>query len=386
MLQNINSGQWIPPGTDAVGVGPLARDRKSPNVPCPRRRYRRDRPIGCLLQHAVAGALLLAGCVPPLEKQVVVDCAVDRQLGAPILAAFERRFPETEVVLAAAKTDRQLQASAKGQLAEPTTPPADLSWSDEILSTIRLQRAGKLVPRRWKLPPDFPPSYVAADRTWVGLGGHGRVLIVHREKLPLDADRPVSVLELADPRWQGRCGLASPQDATSAVHLAVLASQGLDQRLAPADFEPWLERVRQTAVFLADDQQVARAVADGRLSWGLTDTDTAQVELDKGGPVAIVYPDQAAEQGGFLIVPTTIAVLQDGPHPLAAGELADYLASPETERRLTLGQATPFNLWRGVSRPETPSNDIPRWMQVDFEAAAAVWDSLAPRLQTVIAP
>jgi iron(III) transport system substrate-binding protein len=334
----------------------------------------------------LAGVLLLAGCTPPLEKQVVVDCGIDRQLAAPILAAFERRFSGTEVVLADAKTDRQPQVSSQGELADPTPLQADISWSGEILSTIRLQRSGKLAARRWKLPPNFPPGYAAADRTWVGLGGYGRVLIVHREQLPPENERPVSVLELAEPRWQGRCGLASPQDPTAAAHLAVLASQGLDQRLTAADFETWLDRVRQNAVFLADDQQVARAVAAGRLSWGLTDTDTAQAELDKGGPVSIVYPDQAAGQGGFLIVPTTIAVIRDGSHPRAAGELANYLANPETERRLTLGQASPFSLWQGSRGPELPSGETPRWMQVDFEAAAAVWDRLAPRLQTIIAP
>ena len=194
----------------------------------------------------------------------------------------------------------------------------DVFWSGEVLHTIRLQKAGLLQRRNWKLPENWPKGFAALDGSWVGLGGRGRVLLVNREKLSDSNSWPKRVSELSDERWKGRCGIAKPIYGTTATQMAVFAHQGISESIGPGDFEKWIRSVKQNAVVLSGNKQVAIAVASGELEWGLTDTDDAEIEIANGRQVAIVFPDQGADDRGMLLIPGTVAVLRNAPHPVAA--------------------------------------------------------------------
>ena len=75
-------------------------------------------------------------------------------------------------------------------------------------------------------------------------------------------------------------------------------------------------------------------MAAGTLAFGLTDTDDALVEIERGMPVAIVYPDQGAGQVGTLFIPNTLALIKGSPNPEEAEKLLDYLLSGDVERRV----------------------------------------------------
>jgi len=128
------------------------------------------------------------------------------------------------------------------------------------------------------------------------------------------------------------------------------------------------------------------AVSSGQLAWGITDTDDAIIERDEGRPVEIIFPDQQPGEPGTLRIPNTVAILKGAPHPQAAAQLVDYLVRPETEGRLAMGNSAqlpiaPANAYRPRVLPETPV----RWMEVDFEAAAERWETLAPQLEAIFA-
>ena len=74
---------------------------------------------------------------------------------------------------------------------------------------------------------------------------------------------------------------------------------------------------------------MALDVAAGKLAFGLTDTDDAIVEIERGMPVAIVYPDQGDGESGSLLIPNTLAIIKGGPHPERARELLKYLLTAE---------------------------------------------------------
>src|SRR5690606_8177316 len=108
-----------------------------------------------------------------------------------------------------------------------------------------------------------------------------RVLLVNTDKLP-EGERPTSVRDLADPRWKGQGGLAYPLFGTTATHAAVLFAQWGEN-----EAQDFFRKVKQNSEVLSGNKQVAIAVARGQLAFGLTDTDDAIVELEKGMPVAI---------------------------------------------------------------------------------------------------
>jgi iron(III) transport system substrate-binding protein len=313
----------------------------------------------------------IVGCVARSEREVVVYCALDQEFSKPILDSFQRRS-EGKVEVAA-KYDVESTKTiglVNRIIEEQQRPSGDLFWNNEILHTVRLQKAGLLERIDWPIPSDWPSGMKARDGTWCGFAARARVLLINTDLIPNDSQRPQSVAELADPKWQGKCGWARPAFGTSATHLAVLASLLGDQKA-----KELFDRFRINATTLSGNKQVALAVSSGQLAWGLTDTDDALIEQERGMPVAIVFPDQAPGMPGTLRIPNTIAVIKGGPHPIAARALASFLLSPAVEDRLAMGESGQLPLHRDVTTaPRVLPKDPVRWMEVDFEAAAEKWD------------
>src|SRR5262249_12791542 len=137
---------------------------------------------------------------------------------------------------------------------------------------------------------------------------------------------------------------------------------------------------------LSGNKQVAQAVGSGQIAIGLTDTDDAIGEIDAGSPVAIVYPDRQPGELGTPFIPNTPALIKGSPHPSAAEALANHLLSPEVEATLAGGPSAQIPLLkttRASVRVETPATV--HAMEVDFEAAAQLWDQVATFLAEAFA-
>jgi iron(III) transport system substrate-binding protein len=316
------------------------------------------------------------GCVPRSENEVVLYCSTDRYFAEPILDAFERRDGHPKVARQFDVETSKTLGLATRIMEEKAIPKCDVFWSGEILHTIRMQRAGVLESKNWRLPPDWPKSYVASDGSWVALGARARVILINKEVISNESDWPASVGELSDAKWKGKCGMAQPHYGTTATHMTTLATVGLKQHFKSDGFESWLTQVKENAVILGGNKQVATAVATGELAWGLTDSDDAQIEIDAGAPVAIMYPDQGEGQAGCLLIPGTVAIIKNGPHRIGAGLLADFLSSAETERRLTLGNAAQFALWPNNDKSIAKQATTLKTMEIDFEKVAMKWNDV----------
>ena len=333
--------------------------------------------LGCL----VICLLLISGCVPRAESDVVVYSALDEEFAFPILNAFERSTDhETAVIAKFDVESTKTVGLANRIIAEQDRPACDLFWNNEIMHTVRLQKLGLLAAHDWQVPPGYPVDMVASDGTWCGFAARARVLLVNTNRIANPEDYPTSVTELADPKWANNCAMARPLFGTTATHFAVLREiQGRNVTLDQ------VRQIQQNAVILSGNKQVALAVASGRVAWGLTDTDDAIIEKDNGEPVAIVFPDQAPDQFGTLRIPNTIAVLKGAPHATVAGQLADYLIRPETEDRLAMGNSSQLPISR---RSKFPPRVLPvepvRWMRVSFEDAASGWDDWSAELQDML--
>jgi iron(III) transport system substrate-binding protein len=102
--------------------------------------------------------------------------------------------------------------------------------------------------------------------------------------------------------------------------------------------------------------------------------------------VAIVYPDRRPDQLGTLFIPNTLALIKDAPHRRAAEALAGLLLSPEVEAALARGPSAQIPLNPRVE--VAPVVETPRTvhaMEVDFDAAARLWDEVAAYLARTFA-
>jgi iron(III) transport system substrate-binding protein len=168
-------------------------------------------------------------------------------------------------------------------------------------------------------------------------------------------------------------GIAKPLFGTTATHAACLFTAWGEEKA-----KQFFRRLKDNARIMSGNKQVAQTVSGGQLAFGLTDTDDAIGELEKGMDVAIIYPDQGADGLGTLFIPNTLAILKGCPHPAEARKLVDYLLTPAIEEQLANSESAQIPLHPAAkTSPRVQSPATVRAMQVDFEAAAKHWDEVA---------
>lgn len=313
--------------------------------------------------------------VPSHQREVIVYAALDREFSEPIFEEFTRQTG----VHVRAKYDTESTKSvqlATAILAERTRPRCDLFWNNEILNTLRLQQNGLLDQYTSRAGSDYPPEYRSPDGYWHGFAARARVLIVNTDVVA-SGKHPTSIYDLVRSEWKDRVGVAKPLAGTTRTH-AVCLFQYLGREKA----EEFLSALASNARVMSGNKQVALAVARGQLGFGLTDTDDAMIELEKGFPVRIVYPDQGEGEMGTLFIPNTLGLIKGSPNHDHACQLLEYLLSPAVERRLAQGDSAQIPLNRQISmelRVETPSSI--RALQVDFGAAIEEWEGVSRFLE-----
>jgi iron(III) transport system substrate-binding protein len=326
---------------------------------------------------ASAVVLALFGCCAgpyrgAMGQTVVVYSALDREFSEPILKAYGqnsgvRVLPKFDV------ESTKTVGLTNLIIAEANRPRCDLFWNNEILNTLRLKERGLLAPFRPGHADDLPDTFKAKDGTWYGFAARARILIVNTKLVP-EADRPKGIKDLVDPKWKGKIGIAKPLCGTTATHAACLFAAWGDEK-----GRAFFRELKANGVqVLSGNKQVATAVGSGQIAFGLTDTDDAMGEIDAGSPVSIIYPDRESDGLGTLFIPNTLAVIKGSPHPNDAEALANHLLSPEVEAALARGPSAQIPLLKSTNvkaRVETPKTV--RAMEVDFEAAAKVWDKVA---------
>lgn len=320
-------------------------------------------------------ALAAGGCWSGSGNEVVVYTALDAEFSQPIL----RQFTADTGVEALPKYDTESTKTVgltEAIIAETDRPRCDVFWNNEILHTLRLQELGLLETFQPPVALEYPEMYRSSVGVWHGFAARARVLIVNTKVVP-EAERPTSIHDLTDPKWKDKVAIAKPLFGTTATHAACL-------------FEAWggekakefFHKLKKNARIVSGNKQVALAVASGELAFGLTDTDDAIIELEKGMDVAIVYPDQAPAQLGTLFIPNTLSIVKGCPHPQQARTLVDYLLSPQIEEQLAQSASAQIPLHpnaQASDRVQSPATV--RAMQVDFTAAAKRWDTVAKFLR-----
>jgi iron(III) transport system substrate-binding protein len=261
--------------------------------------------------------------------EVVIYTSVDQNFSEPVLNDFEaatgiRVLPVFDVE--AAKTTGLVNRL----IAERDRPQADVWWNGEFAQTIELAKAGILQPYASPNADGIPPQFMDPTGLWTGFGGRARVLLVNTDLLAAE-DYPDSIFDISTPSMSAETiGMALPVFGTTLTEAAALYGH-----LGDEEARAHYEAIEASGVQIVDGNSVVRdMVADGRLAFGLTDTDDACGAIERGAPVEVVFPDQGDDGLGTLIIPNTVAMVAGGPNPSAAVQLIDYLLSEEVATRL----------------------------------------------------
>jgi iron(III) transport system substrate-binding protein len=290
---------------------------------------------------------------PQNRPEVVIYAAQDQVYAESILREFEK---ETRIKVKAVYDSEAVKTVglANRLLAERNLPQCDVFWGNEEMRTRQLAAQGVF----------------RETNGWAAFGHRSRRVVINtnfvserRAPSRLEAKEelkraeavlgaPTSLLELTNESWRGKIALAFPQFGTTATHF-----HALKQLWGEATWLAWCRALAANQPFIVDGNSVVvKQVARGEAWIGLTDSDDVAAGLREGLPIASLEsrahhsvsagapPDENGAHGvtrpptdllaETLLIPNTVAVTRNAPHPEAAQRLFDYLQRREVANKL----------------------------------------------------
>jgi iron(III) transport system substrate-binding protein len=319
--------------------------------------------------------ILLTACAG--SPDLIVYCSLDQQFSEELMKRFEA---ESGLAL---RVEYDIEANKNVGLAsrireERGRPRCDVFWSNEFAQMVSLAGDGLLAPYDSPNAADVPEGFRDAEKRWTGFAARARVFIVNTELAEPAEIR--SMWDLVDPRWNGKVAMARPLAGTTSTHMAALF-----EALGEAEGLRYVQNVARLAAegklqLATGNAHVMRLVREGQCAFGWTDTDDFNVAREEGYPVAAVYPDQ--EGPGTLLIPNTIAVLANAPHPAAARRFVDWALRPEIEAELARSRSAQVPVRASVPRPEhVVDGRTFRAMAVDLNVVGARIESRIAQFQ-----
>ena len=314
---------------------------------------------------------MMISCQPkPDVNQVVVYISVDQVYAEPLVKKFEQQtgiqvLPVYDVE--ATKTTGLVNRI----MAEKEHPRADVYWSGEFAQTLLLKDEGLLAVYQPDQAADLPDQYRDPQGYWTAFAGRARILLVNNNLVPEDR-MPSSILDLVESTiTPDKIGMAYPLFGTTATHAAALYAYW-----NPITAKAYYGQLAENGIRIVDGNSVVRdLVVNGELAFGITDTDDACRAIAEGKPVSIVFPDQAADQPGVLVIPNTVAMVAGGPNPQQAREFIDFLTSSEVEQYLVDSGWSQFPL-RPVDRlPSCGGGPQIKSMNTNLEAIYQMYET-----------
>ncbi len=300
------------------------------------------------------------------RDEVVVYCALDQVFSEPLLRQFEK---ETGIRV---KSVFDIEANktvglVRTLIEEKEHPRCDVFWNNELAQTIKLRKAGVLQPYVSPMSKEIPEQFKDAQGYWTGFAARARIFIVNQKLL--SQPYPSSIRDFTKPEWKGKFTLAKPLTGTTITHFSALFSVWGEEAM-----QQFCKDMLANAPNLAQgNAHVSKLVASGEIPFGLTDTDDFRVRLEEGAPVEAVYPDAEAE--GTLLIPNSISLVANAPHPELGKKLIDWVLRPEIEKHLAFAPSAQIPLRPGVEHP--PYVKVPG----DFKAMKVDWEKVAEELE-----
>jgi iron(III) transport system substrate-binding protein len=145
---------------------------------------------------------------------------------------------------------------------EGDNSPADVFWTENSPEITVVAEAKRLAKIDERTLGRVGARYRSPNGLWVGFAARETVLVYNPDQVSR-SDLPSSVLNLADPVWDGRIGIAPAGSDFHPIVTAVVATKGKDMA------RTWLSGLRRNALSLRNNTAILRAVNDGHLAAGI---------------------------------------------------------------------------------------------------------------------
>ena len=299
---------------------------------------------------------LLAGCggdSPKKEQQkLVIYTSMKESLIGGIVEGFKKKHPDIVIDYQSAGAGKLMEKIAAER--QSGAIMADIIWTSEVPDFYQMKQDGLLEPyKSVELPhvinpfDDYDGSFTAAR-----LGTLGIVINTDKVKTP-----PTSWEDIAtDPIYKDSFGIADPAlSGTSFMSIALLEEKfgwGYIERL-------W----QHGATKSKGSGQVVDNTASGNLAACLGVDYITASKIDKGAPLAMVYPPE------LLMVPSPIAIFKHTPNIEPAKAFVDYVLSEEAQEKVAIAGTVPVR--KNMKLPEgyrlpTPEEAMEKGISVNY--------------------
>jgi iron(III) transport system substrate-binding protein len=308
------------------------------------------------------------------SKIVKIYAAQDQIYAEPILLEFQR---ENRVMVKAVYDSEAVKTVglANRLLAERDHPQCDVFWGNEEMRTRQLAAQGVFRETNGWAAFGHRSRRIVINTNFVSLAISDNPSPGLRPPSPRPTGRgvgegsaalvaaPNSLLELTNEIWRGKVALAFPQFGTTATHFHALKQLwGKERWLA------WCRALAANKPFVVDGNSVVvKFVGRGEAWIGLTDSDDIAAGQREGLPIvalpltpALSPSDGERVTGGrvrgeALLIPNTVGVIRNAPHPVNAQRLFEYLQRQEVAEKLVAANALE-SATRGTKRTTIEPN------------------------------
>lgn len=288
-------------------------------------------------------ALALAGCGGSdggSDGPLTVYSGREEELVAPL---FEKFTDATGIDVEVRYGDSAELAATIAE--EGSNSPADVFFAQDpgSLGAVDAQLA--------ELPPEtldrVASRFRDADGRWVGTSGRTRVLVYNTERLPR-GELPASVLELTEPKWKDRVGIAPTNASFQAFVTAMRLSLG-DEKT-----REWLEGMKENGARTYEkNTPIVEAVASGEIDVGLVNHYYLALVRQERPDAPIANHLFEAGDPGSLVSVAGAGVLGSSDQTEASERFVEFLLSDEAQRfYVDEAEENEYPLVAGVDPPD----------------------------------
>jgi iron(III) transport system substrate-binding protein len=278
-----------------------------------------------------------------------------RGASGPSITLYNGQHPETTAALVAAfqkSTGIRVRVRngdeddlANQIVQEGRVSPADVFYAENSPVLQFVHGKGLVAPVAASTLAHVPSRYNAPAGDWVGVTARVSGVVYNTARLA-PAALPRSVMDLADPKWAGRLGLAPSEPDFLPVITSVSRAYGRDAALR------WLKGLRANAGshVYPDNETLTAAVNRGAVAIGVVDNYYWYRLAYEQGTRATqsAFATFAPRDAGYVLDVSGAAVLRTSRRPGAAQRFLAFLVSRDAQLLIAHSQSYEYPLGSGV--------------------------------------
>ena len=227
---------------------------------------------------------------------------------------------------------------------EGKASPADVFLTENSPAMGLVDQAGLFAPVAASTLAQVPAAYLPSSKQWAGWAARSTVLAYNPAKVT-KAALPTSILDLAQPQWKGRVGIAAGGADFQAIVSAVLSLEGKDKTQA------WLAALKTNAKVYQGNTAIMKAVDAGQIDTGVIyhyywAKDRAESGANSKNVELYYFGNK--DPGAFLSV-SGAGVLATSKHADAAQKFVAFLTSKAGQEILARSKALEYAIASGVA-------------------------------------